>query len=386
VRAPRRGNNSKKNTLSSTFAGGPIALSLAPIREVVMAESKARIGVFGASGYTGSEAVRLLLRHPKIEIRTLTGDRHAGQPMEKVFPQFAGLELPKLVKIDDIDAGALDLILCGLPHGTTQTVIKKLAIDAPKLKIVDISADFRIHDPDLYEKWYGRAHQAVELQKEAVYGLTEIYRDNIKAARLVANPGCFTTTSILAIVPLLEAGAIDPDSIVIDSKSGMTGAGRAAREEMLFSEVSEGLHAYGVGHHRHMSELDQEFSLAAKRPVIATFTPHLAPMNRGIYATHYVKLLGKTTAVQLHTLLVDFYKGEPFVKILDFGAVPQSRHVRGTNFVQIGVVADRAAGKAIVIATLDNLVKGASGQAVQNMNLMLGFPETEGLMQLALFP
>jgi len=351
-----------------------------------MADSGARIGVLGASGYTGSEAVRLLLRHPKIVIRTLTGDRHAGQPMEKVFPQFAGLGLPTLVKLEEVDAGALDLIFCALPHGTTQTVIKKLAVSAPKLKIVDISADFRINDPDIYEKWYGHAHQAVELQKEAVYGLTEIYRDKIKTARLVANPGCFTTTSIIAIVPLLEAGAIDPDSIVIDSKTGMTGAGRAAREEMLFSEVSEGLHAYGVGHHRHMSELDQEFSLAAKRPVVATFTPHLAPMNRGIYATHYVKLAGKTTAEQLHKLLIDFYKDEPFVNVLDFGAVPQSRHVRGTNFVQVGVVADRVAGKAIVIATLDNLVKGASGQAVQNMNLMLGFPETEGLMQLALFP
>ncbi len=351
-----------------------------------MADLKARIGILGASGYAGGEAVRLLLRHPRVEIKTLTADRHVGQPMERVFPQFVGLGLPKLVKIGEIDVSALDFVLCALPHGTTQTVIKKLAADAPKLKIVDISADFRMSDPVVYEQWYGHAHQAVELQKEAVYGLTEIYRDKIKTARLVANPGCYSTTSILAIVPLLEAGAIDPDSIVIDSKSGMTGAGRAAKEEMLFSEVSEGMHAYGVGKHRHMSELDQEFSLAAKRPVVATFTPHLAPMNRGIYATHYVKMLGKTTAEQLHNVLTDFYSNEPFVQVLDFGAVPQSRHVRGSNFVHIGVVADRVAGKAIVIATLDNLVKGASGQAVQNMNLMLGFPETEGLMQLPIFP
>jgi N-acetyl-gamma-glutamyl-phosphate reductase len=351
-----------------------------------MADSKARIGVFGASGYTGGEVVRLLLRHPRVELKALTADRHAGKPMAEVFPQFAGMGLPKLVKIEEVDATALDFVFTGLPHGTTQTVIKKLLADAPKLKVGDISADFRISDPVVYEKWYGHVHQAVELQKESVYGLTEIYREQIKKAKLVANPGCFTTTSILAIVPLLEGGAIDPDSIVIDSKTGMTGAGRAAREEMLFSEVSEGLHAYGVGHHRHMSELDQEFSLAAKRPVVASFTPHLAPMNRGIYGTHYVKLLGKTTPEQLHKVLADFYKGEAFVKVLDFGAVPQSRHVRGTNFVQIGVVADRVPGKAIVISTLDNLVKGASGQAVQNMNLMLGFPEGEGLMQLAMFP
>ncbi len=351
-----------------------------------MADSKARIGILGASGYSGGEAVRLLLRHPQVELKALSGDRHAGKPMAQVYPQFAAMDLPKLVKIEEIDSSALDFVFTGLPHGTTQTVIKKLLSDAPKLKICDISADFRINDPVVYEKWYGHAHQAVELQKEAVYGLTEIYREQIKKARLVANPGCFTTTSILAIVPLLEAGAIDADSIVIDAKTGMTGAGRAAKEEMLFSEVSEGLHAYGVGHHRHMSELDQEFSLAAKRPVVASFTPHLVPMNRGIYATHYVKLLGKTTAEQLHKVLVDFYKSEAFVKVLDYGAVPQSRHVRGTNFVQIGVVADRVTGKAIVISTLDNLIKGASGQAVQNMNLMLGFPETEGLMQLAMFP
>lgn len=369
------------------FAGGRIAVILpADKSRKIMADSKARIGILGASGYTGNEAVRLLLRHPKVELKALSAERHAGKKLAQVFPQFAGIELPPLVKIDEIDTDALDLVFAALPHGTTQTVIKGLLEKSPKLKIVDISADFRMSDPVEYEKWYGHAHQAVELQKEAVYGLTEIYRDRIKTARLVANPGCFTTTSIVAIVPLLEAGAIDPDSIVIDSKTGMTGAGRSAREEMLFSEVSEGMHAYGVGHHRHMSELDQEFSLAAKRPVNATFTPHLVPMNRGIYGTHYVRTEGKTTPEQLHKILVDFYKGEPFINVLEFGAVPHSRHVRGTNFVHIGVAADRTAGKAIIFSTLDNLVKGASGQAVQNMNLMLGFPETEGLMQLAMFP
>jgi N-acetyl-gamma-glutamyl-phosphate reductase len=351
-----------------------------------MADSKARIGILGASGYTGGEALRILLRHPSVEVKALTADRHAGKPVAQVFPQFTGIDLPNLVKIEEVDASALDLVFAALPHGTTQNVIRSLLEKTPKLKIVDISADFRLSDPMVYEEWYGHAHQAVELQKEAVYGVTDLYRDEIKKARLVANPGCFTTTSILAMVPLLEAGAIEMDSIVIDSKTGMTGAGRAAREEMLFSEVSEGIHAYGVGKHRHMSELDQEFSLAAKRPVTPTFTPHLAPMNRGIYGTHYVKAEGKTTAEQLHKILADYYKGEPFVQVLEFGKVPQSRHVRGTNFVQLGVAADRVAGKAIVISTLDNLVKGASGQAVQNMNLMLGFPETEGLMQLAIFP
>lgn len=351
-----------------------------------MSEAKAKIGIFGASGYTGGELVRLLLRHPRVEIKVLTADRHAGEAMAKVFPSFAGIALPELVKIDAVDATGLDLVFCALPHGTTQAVIKGLAEKFDKLKIVDLSADFRMSDPAAYEKWYGHAHQAVELQKEAVYGLCEIYRDKIRKARLVASPGCFTTTSILAIVPLIEAGAIDPDQIVIDSKSGMTGAGRAAKETMTFAEVSEGLHAYSVGHHRHMSEFDQEFSLAAKRPVIASFTAHLAPMNRGIYATHYLRTTGGAGAAELHRVLADFYRSEPFVQVLPLGEVPQSRFVRGSNNLQIGVVADRVPGKVIVLATADNLVKGASGQAMQNMNLMLGYPETEGLTQLALFP
>jgi N-acetyl-gamma-glutamyl-phosphate reductase len=306
--------------------------------------------------------------------------------MAKVFPHFAGIALPALVKIDDIDAGFFDLAFCALPHGTTQVVVKGLLEKAPKLKVVDLSADFRLTDPAAYERWYGHAHQAVDLQKEAVYGLCEIYRDKIKKARLVASPGCFTTTSILALVPLLEAGVIDPDLIVIDSKTGMSGAGRGARETMIFAEVSEGLHAYGVGHHRHMSELDQEFSLAAKRAVVASFTPHLAPMNRGIYATHYLRTTGNAGAADVHRVLADYYKGEPFIQLLPIGEVPQSRFVRGSNNLQLGVVADRAPGKVIVISTTDNLVKGASGHAIQNMNLMLGFPETEGLKQLALFP
>jgi N-acetyl-gamma-glutamyl-phosphate reductase len=346
----------------------------------------ASVGILGASGYTGAELVRLLLRHPKVSIKALTGDRRAGQPMSAVFGHFAGFDLPKLVTIEEMDASNLDLVFCALPHGTTQVVIKGLMEKHENLKVVDLSADFRLSDAAAYEKWYGHPHQALELQPQAVYGLVEIYRDEIKSARLVANPGCFTTTSILAIVPLIEAGAINPDEIVIDSKTGMTGAGRSPKETMLFSEVSEGIHAYGVGHHRHMAELDQEFSLAAKRAVTVTFTPHLAPMNRGIYATHYVRAEGKTSVEQIHRVLADFYASEHFVRVLPLGEVPQSRHVRGSNFVQIGVVADRVSGRAIVISTTDNLVKGASGQAIQNMNLMLGFPEPMGLEQLALFP
>ena len=348
---------------------------------------KAKIGVLGASGYTGAELVRLLLRHPRAEIVLLTADRRAGKTMADVFPQFAPYALPTLTSVEEADwqALGLDLAFCALPHGTTQKVIKDLMARAPQTKVVDLSADFRLADPAAYAHWYGHEHSAPELQSGAVYGLTEIYRDRIKTARLVANPGCYTTCAELALIPLLKAKAVDPDEIVIDAKSGMTGAGRAAKEEMLFSEVSEGIHAYGVGRHRHMAELDQEFSLAAGRDVVVTFTPHLVPMNRGILSTIYVRGL-KASPQDLHALLLKSYAKEPFVHVLPFGTVPQTRHVRGSNMTFIGVAADRIAGRAIIGAALDNLTKGASGQAVQNMNLMLGFPETMGLEQVALFP
>ena len=348
---------------------------------------KAKIGVLGASGYTGAELVRLLLRHPHVDIVLLTADRRAGKPMAEVFPQFAPYALPTLTALDDADwpALGLDLVFCALPHGTTQKVIADLLARMPAIRVVDLSADFRLADPAAYARWYGHAHAAPELQKKAVYGLTEIYRSQIKSAQLVANPGCYTSCAELALIPLLRGNAIDPDEIVIDAKSGMTGAGRAVREEMLFSEVSEGFHAYSVGHHRHMAELDQEFSKAAGREVIATFTPHLVPMNRGILSTIYVRG-SKASPQDLHALLLKSYSNEPFVHLLPFGALPQTRHVRGSNMTFIGVSADRIVGRAIIGSALDNLTKGASGQAVQNMNLMLGFPETLGLEQVALFP
>jgi N-acetyl-gamma-glutamyl-phosphate reductase len=349
-------------------------------------DGKARIGVLGASGYTGAELVRLLLRHPRAEIALLTADRRAGQEMAAVFPQFAPYVLPKLVSLAGLDwqKAGLDLAFCALPHATTQKVIKELLSVAPTVRVVDLSADFRL-TPDAYARWYGHAHQAPELQSEAVYGLTEVYREAVAKARLVANPGCYTSCAQLALIPLLRAGAIDPGEIVIDAKSGMTGAGRAAKEEMLFSEVSEGIHAYGVGHHRHMAELDQEFSKAAGREVIATFTPHLVPMNRGILSTIYVRSLSHSPE-QLHGILLSWFANQPFVHVLPFGQMPQTRHVRGSNMTFLGVARDRIAGRAIVGSALDNLVKGASGQAVQNMNVMLGFPETTGLEQVALFP
>jgi N-acetyl-gamma-glutamyl-phosphate reductase len=351
------------------------------------ADNRARIGVLGASGYTGAELVRLLARHPEAEIALLTADRRAGQEMRQVFPQFAPLDLPKLQSIEGMDwlGAGLDLMFCALPHATTQKVIQHVFGELPAIKVVDLSADFRLADPAAYARWYGHEHHAPELQRQAVYGLVEVYRERIRHAHLVANPGCYTTCAQLPLIPLLKAKAIDPDEIVIDAKSGMTGAGRAAKEEMLFSEVSEGFHAYGVGHHRHMAELDQEFSLAAGREVVVSFTPHLVPMNRGIFSTIYVRGL-KSSPEELHGILARTYAGEPFVHVLPFGTMPQTCHVRGSNMTFIGVAKDRVPDRAIICAALDNLTKGASGQAVQNMNVMLGFPETAGLEQVALFP
>src|SRR5215471_18023988 len=352
------------------------------------ADNKARIGVLGASGYTGAELVRLLIRHPGVEIALLTADRRAGQEMRQVFPQFSPFDLPKLQAIEGTDwlGAGLDLVFCALPHATTQKVIAQLFAELPAIKVVDLSADFRLSDPAAYARWYGHEHHAPELQRQAVYGLVEVYRERIRHAHLVANPGCYTTCAQLPLIPLLKARAIDPDEIVVDAKSGMTGAGRAARENMLFSEVSEGFHAYGVGHHRHMAELDQEFSKAAGREVVVSFTPHLVPMNRGILSTIYVRGAKDHLPESLHEILLKAYAKEAFVHVLPFGEMPQTRHVRGSNMTFIGVTKDRVAGRAIIGSALDNLVKGASGQAIQNMNLMLGFPEAAGLEQVALFP
>ncbi|MFN3613522.1 MAG: N-acetyl-gamma-glutamyl-phosphate reductase [Rubrimonas sp.] len=339
----------------------------------------ARIAILGASGYTGAELLRLIATHPGMEVVALTADRKAGARMAEVFPHLAHLDLPVLTRIDEVDWSDVDLCFCALPHATTQEVVARLPRD---LKVVDLSADFRLRDPAVYAEWYGHEHQALELQAEAVYGLTEFYREDIRRARLTAGTGCNAATGMYAVLPLLRAGVIDPDEIIIDLKTGVSGAGRAPKEGTLFTEVSEGLHAYNVARHRHTAEFDQEFSRAAGRPVTCTFTPHLTPMNRGILATVYVH----GDAHEIHAALADAYRYEPFIRMLPVGGVPHTRHVRGSNYVHIGVCADRRPGRTIVFSTLDNLMKGASGQAVQNANLMLGLPETQGLMAAPLFP
>ena len=342
-----------------------------------------RIAILGASGYSGADLVRLLALHPAARIVALTGERQAGKTMGEVFPHLAGLDLPTLTKIEEVDWSNVDLVFCALPHGTTQEVVKTIPTH---VRIIDISADFRLTDAASYAQWYGHEHQALALQAEAVYGLTEHKRDAIRGARLIANPGCYPTSAQLPLIPLLRAGLIDPDEIIIDAKSGVSGAGRDAKQDSLFTEVSEGLHAYGVARHRHAPEIEQELGAAAGRQLNVVFTPHLIPMNRGILSTIYVKLTPGHTAADLRRTLEAAYAGEPFVRVTAEGTGPSTRHVKGSNMALIGVFADRVPGRAILVSVIDNLVKGASGQAIQNMNVMLQIPETTGLSQIAMFP
>ncbi len=348
-----------------------------------MSMNTANVGILGATGYTGAELLRLLRSHRSARVTCMTSERFAGQAIDRVFPHLAGRDLPTLSKIGDDDLSKLDVVFGCLPHGTTQEVIGALPAGP---KVVDLSADFRLKDAAVYEHTYGKPHQAIERQKSAVYGLTELERQAIKETDLVANPGCYPTTCQLPLRPLLQAGLIRNDSIIIDAKSGVTGAGRAPKEGSLHTEVSEGLHAYGVSTHRHTPEIEQGLSEAAGEPIVVTFTPHLIPMNRGILATIYVQLCGSVVPEDLQDELERCYGEEPFVQVLPFKSLPATRHVRGTNNCHIAVHPGRLPGSAILLSVTDNLVKGASGQALQNMNVMLGLAETEGLEQAPLFP
>jgi N-acetyl-gamma-glutamyl-phosphate reductase len=343
-----------------------------------MAQPK-NIAILGASGYTGAELVRIIASHPGMNIVAMTADRKAGQTMGSVFPHLAYLDLPVLTRIEEVDFTGVDLAFCALPHGVTHGLVRTLPAH---VKVVDLSADFRLRDADAYQKWYGLEHSAMDIQPSVAYGLPEFYREQIAGARITANTGCYVATALLPLIPLLRAGVIDPADIVIDAKSGVTGAGRSPKEGILFSEVTDGFHAYGVASHRHLGELDQELSLAAGAEVKVSFTPHLLPQNRGIFATIYAK--GSAEAVL--AALQEQFESERFVHVLPMGELPATRHARGSNMCLIGVKADRVPGRVIVISTLDNLMKGASGQAVQNANLMLGLDEAAGLESAPIFP
>lgn len=346
------------------------------------------VGVLGASGYTGADLVRLLVHHPSAQTSFLTGERKAGQTMADVFPNFHGIALPTLIAISDIDWKSVDVdvVFCALPHATSQRVIQDVWTKNKSVKIIDLSADFRLRDCQTYAEWYGGEHLAPQLQSSAVYGLPEVYGREIAKARLVACPGCYPTAALLALMPLLSAKMIVPADIIIDAKSGVTGAGRSLKEQNLFCEVSEAMQPYGLGRHRHMPEIEQELSVAAGGPVSISFTPHLVPMNRGELETIYVKLTDGHSAETLKQTLIDTYAASPFVQVLPDGVAPATRMVRGSNNCVLNVFADRRSGHAIVVAAIDNLVKGSSGQAIQNMNLMFGLEEAAGLEQVALFP
>lgn len=337
-----------------------------------------KVGIVGATGYTGVELLKILLHHPQVKITLATSEKYAGKKVSEVFAFFYG---QTDLALEELDSPSIqkkcDFVFSCLPHKSAMTHVP-VWIKAG-LKVVDLSADFRFESPDIYEKWYEK-HTAPELLKKAVYGLPELYRDKIKKSQLVGNPGCYPTGALLSLVPFIKSGSLDLETIIIDSKSGVSGAGRSAVVESLYAEVNESVHAYKVGNHRHMPEIEKELSLAAGREVVISFTPHLIPMDRGILSTIYAKVIQKMTTGAALKILSDFYKNEPFVKILPEGILPRTKDVFGTNNCQIGALHDPRTNRLILVSAIDNLMKGASSQAIQNMNLMCGFEETLALL------
>ncbi len=350
-----------------------------------MENKKLTIGIVGASGYTGGELFRLLHQHPHATVTAVTSERSAGKPFASIYPHLAKLTDLVCEPLDPaVVARKADFLFLALPHAASQEAAA--AFIALGKKVVDLSADFRLADPAVYEQWYAHRHQHPDLLRTAVYGLPELHRESIRGAALVANPGCYPTSAILGLAPLLAERLIDPRTIVIDAKSGVSGAGRGPALAYHFPEANEDLCAYKVGTHRHTPEIEQELSRLAGGPVTVSFTPHLVPMNRGILSTLYAALRNEKDTAALHARYAEFYRTEPFVRVLPAGQVPNVRNVRGSNFCDIGVTADPRTGRAVVVSAIDNLVKGASGQAIQNMNLMAGFAETAGLLHAGLFP
>ena len=337
------------------------------------------VSVIGGSGYTGAELIRLISQHPNFELLEIVANRNAGKQVAEIFPHLRHLKLPKFIDFESLNFSKLKLIFCALPHATSQDLIKKIP---QGIKIIDLSADFRLEDTFEYEKWYKTKHIATKLQNDAVYGLSELYRKEIGEANLIACTGCNAAATLLPILPLLKKNIIDISHITINLGAGVSGAGRAAKESTLHAEVSEGIKPYNVGTHRHLAELNQEFSKVCSRKIDVTFVPHLLPQNRGII----VSIPLNYRAQKIHEALNEFYKDEMFVIVLPIGDMPATQHVRGSNFCHIGVVQDNNPEQCVLFSVIDNLVKGSSGQAIQNANISFGFEETSGLWESPIFP
>ncbi len=346
---------------------------------------KIKVAVVGATGYTGMELLRLLLLHPNVQVVLATSEKFAGKRLNETFPFLKGKTDLVLETLADERVQKCALAFSCLPHKSAMNHVASWVEKGTK--VVDLSADFRFRSASTYEQWYADTkHTHPELLQEAVYGLPELHREEIKKTFLVGNPGCYPTGTILALAPLLKERLIGSDGIVVDAKSGVTGAGRSAILESLFSEVNESVHAYKIGKHRHTPEIEQELSAVAGHPVVISFTPHLIPMDRGILSTVYARSLKKTDTATVLKTLTNFYQKEPFVRILPEGVLPKTKDVRGTNVCEIGAVYDGRTERIVAVAAIDNLMKGAASQAVQNMNLMSGLPETTGLEALPLVP
>ena len=344
-----------------------------------------KAGIIGATGYAGNEIVRLLLQHPEAEVVWYGSRSYIDKRYADVYRNYFELVDEKCLD-DNMEALAdkADVIFTATPQGLCASLINEGILE--RAKVIDLSADFRIKDIKRYEEWYGIPHKAPQFEEEAVYGLCEINREQIKKARLVANPGCYPTCSVLSIYPLVKEGIIDPDTIIIDAKSGTSGAGRGAKVDNLYCEVNENIKAYGVATHRHTPEIEDQLGYACGREIKLNFTPHLVPMNRGILVTAYATLKADVTDEEIRSIYNRYYNKEKFVRVLDPDACPQTRYVEGSNFVDVNFKADRRTGRVIMMGAMDNLVKGAAGQAVQNMNLMFGLEETMGLMQIPMVP
>ena len=345
-----------------------------------------KIGIIGASGYAGAELVRYLLMHPEAEITYLASDTYDGKHLSSAFPSFYNQNLPICEKLNlETAVDKADFFFTAQGNGQAMKLVPHL-IDAGK-KVIDIAADFRLKNLDLFEQYYGMQHSAPDLLKEAVYGVSELHAPNIAKARIVANPGCYATASPLALAPMVSEKMIEPDSIIIDAKSGVSGAGRSKPSvASLYCEINEGFKAYAVATHRHTPEIEQELSCLYGDTVTINFTPHLVPMNRGILATIYAKLKGSYSTSDIVKIYKDFYTNKRFIVVLDEGHQPCTKNVAGTNFCHIGIVSDQRTGRLIITCAIDNMGKGAAGQAVQNMNLMNGLDETTGLLMPAVYP